>query len=79
MRAITSAASAICGTHFGDTKAVASTAGRPASLSRVDQLDLDVGGDRLLFVLQSVARTDLDDFDLRWKFHGALIEYYGYA
>ena len=31
MRAITSALSAICGTHFGDTNAVASTAGRPAS------------------------------------------------
>ena len=33
MRAITSAASAICGTHFGDTNDVASIAGRPASVS----------------------------------------------
>jgi hypothetical protein len=34
MRAITSALSAICGTHFGDTNAVASTTGRPAAESR---------------------------------------------
>ena len=34
MAAITSAASAICGTHFGDTKLVASIAGRPASVNR---------------------------------------------
>ena len=33
MRAITSAASAICGTHFGDTNDVASIAGTPASAS----------------------------------------------
>ena len=30
----TSAWSAICGTHFGETNAVASTAGSPASASR---------------------------------------------
>src|SRR5262245_499057 len=34
MRSSTSAWSAICGTHFGDTKAVASTACSPASASR---------------------------------------------
>src|SRR5918995_5391580 len=34
MRASTSAASAICGTHFGLTKAVTSTTGRPALESR---------------------------------------------
>src|SRR5215468_4855867 len=33
MRAMTSAASAICGTHLGETNAVASTAGKPASES----------------------------------------------
>ena len=32
---MTSAASAICGTHLGDTKLVASTAGSPASLRRL--------------------------------------------
>src|SRR4051812_15180104 len=34
MRSRTSVWSAICGTHLGDTKAVASTAGRPASARR---------------------------------------------
>src|SRR5918999_2172977 len=34
MLSITSVWSAICGIHFGDTKAVASTAGRPASARR---------------------------------------------
>src|SRR5512145_1962454 len=34
MRSMTSAWSAICGIHLGDTNAVASTAGRPASASR---------------------------------------------
>src|SRR5512134_2017861 len=34
MRSSTSVWSAICGTHFGETKAVASTAGRPASARR---------------------------------------------
>src|SRR5687767_1563072 len=34
MRSSTSVWSAICGTHFGDTNAVASTAGSPASASR---------------------------------------------
>src|SRR5215467_5195728 len=34
MPAITSAASAICGTHLGETNAVASMAGKPASESR---------------------------------------------
>src|SRR6476661_4112219 len=34
MRAMTSALSAICGTHFGDTNAVASTTGSPAAESR---------------------------------------------
>ena len=33
MRAMTSAASAICGTHFRETKAVASIAGNPAAVS----------------------------------------------
>src|SRR5687767_15416906 len=34
MRSITSVWSAICGIHFGDTNAVASTAGNPASARR---------------------------------------------
>src|SRR5215213_2325950 len=34
IRSSTSVWSAICGTHFGDTNAVASTAGRPASARR---------------------------------------------
>src|SRR5262245_64420437 len=34
MRSSTSVWSAICGTHFGETNAVASTAGRPASARR---------------------------------------------
>src|SRR5687767_12442691 len=34
MRSSTSVWSAICGTHFGETKAVASTAGSPASARR---------------------------------------------
>src|SRR5262245_35501387 len=34
MRSSTSVWSAICGTHLGDTNAVASTAGRPASARR---------------------------------------------
>src|SRR5262247_290669 len=34
MRSSTSVWSAICGTHFGDTNAVASTAGSPASARR---------------------------------------------
>src|SRR5688572_21873161 len=34
MRSSTSVWSAICGTHFGDTKAVASTAGSPALARR---------------------------------------------
>src|SRR6185503_16540881 len=34
MRSSTSVWSAICGTHLGETKAVASTAGRPASARR---------------------------------------------
>src|SRR5215831_7938925 len=34
MADMTAAASAICGTHFGETKLVASIAGRPASVSR---------------------------------------------
>ena len=45
MRASTSAASAICGTHFGETKDVASIAGKPGVGERVDQRDLDVGRD----------------------------------
>src|SRR5690606_18084555 len=34
MRAMTSAASAICGTHLGDTNEVASTLGNPAAVRR---------------------------------------------
>jgi hypothetical protein len=34
MRAMTSAPSAICGTHFGDTKLVTSMLRKPASVSR---------------------------------------------
>ena len=65
MRVITSAASAICGTHFGETNAVASTAGNPAARERVDQRNLDVGRHDRLFVLQAVARPDFDQTDRR--------------
>ena len=63
MRSSTSVWSAICGIHFGDTKAVASTAGRPGVGEPLDQFQLDRGRDFALFVLQSVARADFDDAD----------------
>ncbi len=61
MRAITSAASAICGTHFGDTNDAASIAGRPASVRRSMSATLTSVAIGLLLVLQPVARADLDD------------------
>ena len=68
MPAITSALSAICGTHLGDTNAVASTTGRPASASALDQFDLDRGRNALRLVLQSVARPDFDHLTFFGRF-----------
>ncbi|BEP58567.1 hypothetical protein GmRootV118_58110 [Variovorax sp. V118] len=34
------------------------------------EADLDLGGDGLLFVLEAVARTDVDELDLGGEFHG---------
>ena len=64
MPAITSAPSAICGTHFGDTNEAASTLRKPAADRRLISSILIAVGDEFLFVLQSVTRTDFDDFDL---------------
>ena len=69
MRAITSAASAICGTHFGDTNDVASIAGKPASASASISATLTSVGTMRLLVLQAVARTDVDEAD-RWRQRG---------
>ncbi|OIQ83914.1 hypothetical protein GALL_342880 [mine drainage metagenome] len=44
MRAMTSAPSAICGTHLGETKAAASTLGRPAAESRSISSTFTSGG-----------------------------------
>ena len=46
MPAITSALSAICGTHFGETNAVASMTGRPASVRRSISSIFTDGGHR---------------------------------
>ena len=60
---MTAALSAICGTHFGETKAPASTTGRPASARRSMSAIFVVGRHRLRLVLQPVARADLDHLD----------------
>src|SRR5690348_17248720 len=44
MRSSTSVWSAICGTHFGETNAVASTAGRPAPARRSISLSFTAVG-----------------------------------
>ena len=63
MAASTSAVSAICGTHLGETKAPASIDGQAGVGEALDQLDLDRGRDDGLLVLQPVARADFDDPD----------------
>jgi hypothetical protein len=35
------------------------------------ELDLDRGGHRLFFILQAVARADIDKFDFGGEFHGS--------
>ena len=67
MRAITSAASAICGTHFGETNDVASIAGKPASVSASISATLTSVGTGCRLVLQPVARTDLDQANAAGK------------
>ena len=64
IRAKTSDASAICGTHFGLTNADTSITGQPGVAQAVDELDLVGRRDGGALVLQSVARADLDDGDL---------------
>jgi hypothetical protein len=74
MPAMTSALSAICGTHLGLTKLVTSISFRPASCRRCTRLDLDGSRHGLLFVLQAVARADVDQFDFDgMSFHGVNI------
>ena len=65
-----SAASAICGTHFGETNAVASIAGKPASVSRSISATLTSVGHHRLLVLQAVARADFDQADARRQLRG---------
>jgi hypothetical protein len=58
MRAMTSTLSAICGTHLGETKAVASTAGKPASLRRsISSIFTAVGTDCFSFCSPSRGPT----------------------
>jgi hypothetical protein len=57
---------------LGETKAVASMALEPGGGEAMDQLDLDRGGDRLLFVLQAVARPDFDDAYFAGEGHSVL-------
>ena len=59
----TSSEPAICGTHFGETKAPTSTTGRPASTSAVAEGDAVVDASGAALVLQAVAGADLDDGD----------------
>ena len=63
MPARTAALSAICGTHFGLTKLVTSISRSPAACSRCTSSILTAGVDRLLLVLQAVARADVDERD----------------
>ena len=58
--ASTSAVSAICGIHFGDTKLPASIGLETGIGEPFDERDLDRGGNRRGLVLQPVARPDLD-------------------
>ena len=60
----TSAASASCGIHFGDTKLVISIVADPGGDQRVDEADLVRGRHLARLVLQAVARADLVDRDL---------------
>jgi len=61
MRAITSAASAICGTHVGDTNDVVSIAGQPAAVSMSISATLVSGRYHRVLVLQAVPGPDLDE------------------
>ena len=61
MPANTSAASAICGTHFGLTNADTSITGRPGGAQAIDERDLVGGRDERRLVLQAVARADFVD------------------
>ena len=63
MPANTSAASAICGTHFGLTNADTSITGRCAALSRLTNSILSAVETERVLVLQAVARPDFDDGD----------------
>ena len=69
MRVITSAPSAICGTHLGETKRSRLDIGKAGGGQAVDQLHLDVGGHEFLFILQTVARRYFDDLDAGGQSH----------
>jgi hypothetical protein len=61
MPAITAALSAICDLLH------------PGRLQAVHELDLVGGGDRLLLVLQPVARADIDERHVGGELHGSMI------
>ena len=61
MPANTSAASAICGTHFGLTNADTSMTRQARRAQPIDERDLVRGRDVRALVLQPVARADFDD------------------
>ncbi len=63
-RAMTSALSAICGTHLGLTKLVTSISLQARLLQALHQLDFDGRRHGLLFVLQPVARADINEAHL---------------
>jgi hypothetical protein len=60
--AITSALSAICGTHLGDTKLVTSISFRPASCRRCTSSIFTVAGTGSFSFCKPVAGTDVDEF-----------------
>ena len=66
----TSAASASCGIHLGDTKLVISMSPDARADQRVDEAQLVGGRDLARLVLQAVARPDLVDRDLGRQLHG---------
>ena len=69
MPANTSAASAICGTHFGLTNAETSITGVAGVAETVDERDLVGRRDRRGLVLESVARSDFDERDAGGQGH----------
>ena len=70
---MTSAASAIWGTHLGETKLVASTAGKPADDKPIDERDLDRRRNDVRFILKTVPWPDLDHAHaLRQAHHAGL-------